>query len=126
MSAVQQLYNRLSKKELSSYELTEVYLNRITEENSSLGTYLTLCPEKALSQAKDVDIRRVKGEPLHPLAGIPMAVKDNFCTAGIPTTCASRMLRDFLPPYTATCVRRLEEAGGVMLGKLNLDEFAMG
>lgn len=126
MSALQQLYNRLSKKELSSYELTEVYLDRITEENPSLGAYLTLCPEKALSQAKEVDFRRAKGETLHPLAGIPMAVKDNFCTAGIPTTCASRMLRDFLPPYTATCVRRLEEAGGVMLGKLNLDEFAMG
>lgn len=126
MSTLQQLSVQLSKKEISSTELTASYLARIAEENRDLGAYLTLCQEKALSFAKDVDSRRMRGEELHPLAGIPMAVKDNFCTEGIPTTCASKMLRDFIPPYSATVVNRLEDAGAVLLGKLNLDEFAMG
>ena len=126
MVTLQQVSLRLSNLEISSAELTSVYLERIGEENLDLGAYLTLCPEKALSAARAVDSRRIKGEKLHPLAGIPMAVKDNFCTEGIPTTCASKMLRDFIPPYTATAVKRLEDAGAVLLGKLNLDEFAMG
>lgn len=126
MVTLQQVSLRLSKLEISSTELTSAYLERIGEENLDLGAYLTLCPEKALSAARAVDSRRIKGEKLHPLAGIPMAVKDNFCTEGIPTTCASKMLRDFIPPYTATVVKRLEDAGAVLLGKLNLDEFAMG
>ncbi len=126
MMTLQQASAQLSKKEISAKELIRSYLDRIAAENRDVGAFLTLCHEKALQKAEEIDSRRMKGENLHPLAGIPMAVKDNFCTEGIPTTCASKMLRDFVPPYTATAVKRLEDAGAVMLGKLNLDEFAMG
>ena len=101
-------------------------MNRITHSNADIGAYLTLCADTAVKKAKEIDQRRAKGETLSPLAGIPMAVKDNFCTAGIPTTCASKMLKTFVPPYTATAVRRLEDAGAILLGTLNMDEFAMG
>ena len=126
MQTVKTLSQHLAHGELSSLELTETYLNRITHSNADIGAYLTLCADSAVKKAKEIDQRRAKGETLSPLAGIPMAVKDNFCTAGIPTTCASKMLKTFVPPYTATAVRRLEDAGAILLGKLNMDEFAMG
>ena len=115
----------LNAKELSSLEITKAYIENI-EKNAHLNAFITVCEEQALASAKESDQRRLSGETLHPLDGIPFAVKDNLCTSGIPTTCASKMLRDFIPPYTATAVSRLTSAGGILLGKTNMDEFGMG
>lgn len=116
----------LAARRLSAHELTEVYLAKIKENEPRIGAYLTLNGDGALAAADAVDARRAAGEKLSPLAGIPVAIKDNICTAGLRTTCASRMLADFVPPYDATAVTRLREAGAVLLGKTNLDEFGMG
>ncbi len=126
MQTIKYLSKLLFRKEISARELTVAYLDRITCQNADIGAYLTLCGEVALQKAQQVDARRMQGESLPLLAGIPMAVKDNFCTSGIPTTCGSKMLKNFFPPYTATAVKRLEDAGAILLGKLNMDEFAMG
>ena len=115
----------LQKKEISSQELTRSVLNRIFTLEERVGSYITIAEEKALEQAKQADYRIAKGE-ITPLTGIPIAVKDLICTQGIRTTCASRILEDFVPPYDATVIRKLKEAGAVILGKLNMDEFAMG
>ena len=93
--------------------------------NRELNIFLTLDEEGALERAKASDLRRAAGKA-GPLEGIPLAVKDNFCTKGIRTTCASKILENFVPPFTATAVERLEAAGAVVIGKTNLDEFAMG
>lgn len=126
MQTIKNLSRLLACRALSATELTQSYLDRISHANADIGAYLTLCGEKAIKTATEIDRRRMQGETLPVLAGIPMAVKDNFCTAGIPTTCASKMLKTFVPPYTATAVSRLEDAGAILLGKLNMDEFAMG
>ncbi len=112
--------------EYSSCELTQAYLDRIASINASIGAFLTVDTEGAMRQAQASDARRASGETLGTLDGIPYAIKDNFCTRGLRTTAASRMLADFVPPYDATVVSRLGAAGCVLLGKLNLDEFAMG
>lgn len=116
----------LDAGEYSSVELTRAFLKRIEEKEGTVGAFLTVDAEGALLAAAESDKRRAKGEGRGLLEGIPYAIKDNFCTKGIRTTCASRMLEDFVPPYDATVVERLREAGCVLLGKLNLDEFAMG
>jgi len=115
----------LQKKEISSQELTRSVLDRIFALEERVGSYITIAEEKALEQAKQADARIAKGE-ITPLTGIPIAVKDLICTQGIRTTCASKILEDFVPPYDATVIRKLKEAGAVILGKLNMDEFAMG
>lgn len=115
----------LQKKEISSQELTRSVLDRIFALEERVGSYITIAEEKALEQAKQADGRIAKGE-ITPLTGIPIAVKDLICTQGIRTTCASKILEDFVPPYDATVIRKLKEAGAVILGKLNMDEFAMG
>lgn len=112
--------------EYTAYELTQMFLKQIEEKEPTVGAYLTVDPEGALEAAKASDARRAKGTLLCELDGIPYAVKDNFCTAGMRTTCASRMLEHYIPPYDATVISRLRECGAVLLGKLNLDEFAMG
>jgi aspartyl-tRNA(Asn)/glutamyl-tRNA(Gln) amidotransferase subunit A len=109
----------------SAVELTQALLERIAQTDSQVKAYLTLTAELALEQAAAADARRAAGDDA-PLLGIPMAIKDVLCTAGVRTTCGSRILENFTPPYTATAVRRLAEAGMVMLGKTNTDEFAMG
>jgi aspartyl-tRNA(Asn)/glutamyl-tRNA(Gln) amidotransferase subunit A len=116
----------LSEKRISARELTTDYLARIEKRNPELNAYLALSPERALAQADRVDAMVARKEPLPALAGLPLAVKDVLSTRGVVTTCSSRMLEGYKPAYDATSVERLEQAGAVMLGKTNCDEFAMG
>jgi aspartyl-tRNA(Asn)/glutamyl-tRNA(Gln) amidotransferase subunit A len=111
----------------SSRELTVAYLDRIARFEGVINAFITLTPELALEKADEAD-RRLKadGEDAPPLTGLPLAIKDVLCLAGVPCTCGSKILEDFIPPYTATTVARLLEAGVVPLGKTNMDEFAMG
>ncbi len=122
---VHEALDLLRRWELSSVELTQAVLDRVLEVDNVVRAYLTLTPEVALEQAQEADARRAAGED-GPLLGIPMAVKDIICTEGVRTTCASRILEDFVPPYDATVMRLLRQAGAVLLGKTNMDEFAMG
>jgi aspartyl-tRNA(Asn)/glutamyl-tRNA(Gln) amidotransferase subunit A len=112
--------------ETAPSEVCRLLLDRIEETNDRLNAFLTVNREAALKQAAAMDSYIKSAVKTDPLAGIPVAVKDNMCTAGLRTTCGSRILGDFRPPYTATAVRRLEEAGAILLGKTNCDEFAMG
>lgn len=116
---------KLRAREISAHELTQTYLERIQQVEPAVNAYLTVVAERAIAQAKAADERRSKGED-GPLLGIPLGIKDVLTTEGVPTTAASRILEGFVPPYTATSVQRLFDAGAVMLGKLNCDEFAMG
>ena len=120
------LTDALRSRELSSREATEAYLAKIDETDSQVGAYLTVTKEEALAAAAAIDEKRAKGEDLPLLAGVPCGIKDNICTKGVTTTCASRMLEHFVPPYDATVMDALNAQGAVMLGKLNMDEFAMG
>ena len=117
---------KLRKREVSSQELTEAVFQRISETDGIVRSYITLCRDAALAQAKQADERLKRTPSASPLLGIPVAVKDNLLTKGIRTTCASRMLDNFIPPYDATVVARIRSAGAVITGKTNLDEFAMG
>lgn len=115
----------LKKKEISSVELTKHYLQRITTLDSQLNSFITVTPDQALTSAKIADERIASGNTT-PLTGIPIAHKDIFCTVGIKTSCGSKILDNFIAPYDATVVTRFKEAGTVLLGKTNMDEFAMG
>jgi aspartyl-tRNA(Asn)/glutamyl-tRNA(Gln) amidotransferase subunit A len=115
----------LLRKEITSVEITGSVLARIKEVDHKVHAYITLTPEVALEQAREADRILQKGEG-GPLTGIPMSIKDVICTEGIHTTCGSYILKDFVPIYDATVIRRLKEAGAVLLGKANMDEFAMG
>lgn len=126
MSVIRQLHQQLISKTRSAVEITQTYLDRITTLEPQLRSYLTVTPEVALAQAQAVDAQLARGEALGPLAGIPIGLKDNLCTQGIRTTCASRVLENFVPPYESTVTQRLQRAGAITLGKTNLDEFAMG
>ena len=121
-----ELGSALSARKISAAELTKAYVASIDKNEPQVGAYVSTDARMALDMAIAVDKRRAAGEELSPLAGIPMGVKDNICTKGVTTTCASRMLSDYVPPYDAHVVERLKAAGFVMLGKLNMDEFAMG
>jgi aspartyl-tRNA(Asn)/glutamyl-tRNA(Gln) amidotransferase subunit A len=116
----------LKKREINSVEITKSVLDRIEKVENKVDSYITIMREKALVRAKEVQERIDRGEATSPLAGIPMALKDNMCTEGIRTTCASKMLENFIPPYDSTVVKKLYEADAVIIGKLNMDEFAMG
>jgi aspartyl-tRNA(Asn)/glutamyl-tRNA(Gln) amidotransferase subunit A len=116
----------LAAKRISARELAGEFLSRIEKRNPELNAFLALSPERAYAQADALDTRIAAGEALPSLAGLPLAVKDVLSTHGVPTTCASRMLENYRPPYDATAVERLEYAGAMILGKTNCDEFAMG
>ncbi len=116
----------LAKKEVSAIEVTQSFLNRIGDLDPLLKAFVTLTPEFALKTAAEVDQKRINGKRLHPLAGVPIAIKDNICTEGIKTTCASRILSNYHPPFDATVVSSLKAIGMPLLGKTNMDEFAMG
>jgi len=121
-----QIHQLLTEKQVSSVEVTEAALNRIEQVEDRVQAFLTLTKEQALAQAKAVDEKIARGEQIAPLEGVPAAIKDNMCTKGVLTTCASKILPNFVPPYDATVVSKLNRQGVVMLGKLNMDEFAMG
>ena len=121
-----ELSGMLRSRKLGVVELTQAYLKRIDEIESKVGSYITVSRNEALKQAGKLQTEFDGGTELPPLAGIPAAIKDNMCTEGILTTCASKILKDFVPPYNATVVEKLAEQKTVLLGKLNMDEFAMG
>ncbi len=123
---ISEIHSGLGRKQFSAEELARAHFERIEREDSAVRAYLSLSPERALAQAKKVDAAIARGEPLAPLAGVPIAVKDVLLTRGLPTTCASKMLAHFIAPYDATAVERVEAAGALVLGKTNCDEFAMG
>ena len=123
---VKQLAQALDRKEVSAREAAEAYLRAIEEKDAAVGAYLTVTRELALKQADLVDEKRARGEKLPALAGVPCGIKDNICTKGTTTTCASKMLENFVPPYDAAVMEKLQGQEAVMLGKLNMDEFAMG
>jgi aspartyl-tRNA(Asn)/glutamyl-tRNA(Gln) amidotransferase subunit A len=116
----------LAAKKVSARELVAEFYARIEAKNPELNAFLTLSPDRARRQTDRIDALVAGGEPLPPLAGVPVAIKDVISTRGIRTTCGSKILQNYVPPYDATAVERLEAAGAVLLGKTNCDEFAMG
>jgi aspartyl-tRNA(Asn)/glutamyl-tRNA(Gln) amidotransferase subunit A len=123
---VERIHAGLRQKEFSAEELTRGVLEFAEAQNVKTNAYLTFCPERALTAARRVDQMLHAGDDPGPLAGVPVAVKDVIVTRGIRTTCGSRLLANYEPPYNATAVDRLEQAGGIIIGKTNCDEFAMG
>jgi aspartyl-tRNA(Asn)/glutamyl-tRNA(Gln) amidotransferase subunit A len=123
---IESVRDGLSRKQVSARELATEFYERIEARNPELNAYLTLSQERAFAQADRVDTLVAAGKPLPPLAGVPLAVKDVISTRGVRTTCGSKILENYIPPYDATAVERLEAAGAIILGKTNCDEFAMG
>ncbi len=121
-----QLLAMLQSGQATSAQLTRAFLDRIERHDETIGAFLRVDPDAAMEQAEAIDRRRSAGKPLGRLAGLPVAVKDVICIEGQTTTCASKILERFVPPYDATVVRKLKAADGVILGKTNMDEFAMG
>jgi len=126
MVSIRELHQQLVKKERSAVEITTETLERIQTLEPKLHSFLHVAADRALEQAKQVDGQIAAGEQIGLLEGIPMGIKDNMCTEGIPTTCGSRILENFVPPYESTVTGKLQQAGAIMVGKTNLDEFAMG
>lgn len=122
---IEQASDLLKNKEIASVELTRAVLDRIEAVDGKVGAFLTVDADGAMAQAEAADHRLAKGDTA-PLTGIPLGIKDLICTQGLRTTCASKMLENFIPPYDATVISRLKNAGAVIVGKLNMDEFAMG
>ena len=122
---IEEASRQLARRELSAVTLTQAVLDRIAAVDPRIGAYLTLDAEGALAQAANADRRIAQGDAT-PLTGIPLGIKDVICTQGLRTTCGSRLLENFIPPYNAAVMDKLQAAGAVILGKLNMDEFAMG
>ncbi len=123
---VHELQEKLKNKELTITEITQAYVDRINEKEKDVEAFVTTLKDEALAQAKDIQAKVERGEIKGELAGIPIGIKDNLCTKGIRTTCSSRMLEDFIAPYNATIVEKVNNENMINLGKLNMDEFAMG
>ena len=123
---VHELIEKLEKKELTSTEIIQSYVDRIKEKELEVQAFVTILEDDALKQAKNIDEKRKLGEITNKLAGIPIGIKDNMCTKGIKTTCSSHILENFVSPYDATVVEKLNSENLIDLGKLNMDEFAMG
>ena len=123
---VHELQEKLKNKELTITEITQAYVDRINEKEKDVEAFVTILTDEALAQAKDVQAKVESGKIKGELAGIPIGIKDNLCTKGIRTTCSSRMLEDFVAPYNATIVEKVNNENMINLGKLNMDEFAMG
>ncbi|OGT97993.1 MAG: aspartyl/glutamyl-tRNA amidotransferase subunit A [Geobacteraceae bacterium GWC2_48_7] len=123
--SIEELHEKLRNREISSVEATQVFLERIENVEPKVGSFITVTTEKALSDAENAD-KRISSGDCQLLTGIPLALKDIFLTEGIRTTCGSRILQNFIPPYSATAYEKLRNQGAVLLGKLNQDEFAMG
>ncbi|MBL6700249.1 MAG: Asp-tRNA(Asn)/Glu-tRNA(Gln) amidotransferase subunit GatA [Gammaproteobacteria bacterium] len=123
--SVIEILGAIKKKDISSSELTRYYLNQIKEKDADLNCFITVTEEAAISKAQEIDNEISKGV-IKPLSGLPIAQKDIFCTKGIKTSCGSKMLDNFISPYDATVIEKLNNAGTIMLGKTNMDEFAMG
>ena len=121
-----ELSGLLRKKECSAEEITKSVLDRISAVEDRVEAFVTVTGDSALEQAREIDRKLARGDSLGALTGIPIGIKDNICTKGVRTTCSSRMLANFEPPYNATVMEKLETAGAVMVGKCNMDEFAMG
>jgi aspartyl-tRNA(Asn)/glutamyl-tRNA(Gln) amidotransferase subunit A len=126
MKTGHEIRDAILRRELSAVEATRAAIESINTRESRLRAYLTLTPERALARAKGIDERVARGENPGLLAGVPVAVKDLFCTEGVRTTSGSKILENFVPPYSATVVEKLEAAGAIIVGKTNMDEFAMG
>ncbi len=124
--SIKELVNKIQNKEISCEEVVSYYIKNIKEKEESIKAFISLQEEKALKKAKELDEKIAKGEKVGKLSGIPIAIKDNLCTNGVATTCASKMLEDFIPPYDATVIKKLQEEDAILIGKTNLDEFAMG
>jgi aspartyl-tRNA(Asn)/glutamyl-tRNA(Gln) amidotransferase subunit A len=121
-----ELSQRLASREISAAEVARAHLDRIDAVDARVHAFLHVARGEAIAQARAIDKRRIDGEELGPLAGVPVAVKDLYATVGMPTTCGSRILEGWMPPYESTITRRLREAGAILIGKTNMDEFAMG
>jgi aspartyl-tRNA(Asn)/glutamyl-tRNA(Gln) amidotransferase subunit A len=126
MASIRELHQQLTSKERSAVEIAQESLDRIQAVEPKLRSFLAVTADRALEQAKRVDAQIAAGEEIGWLAGIPTGIKDNMCTQGIATTCGSKILHNFVPPYESTVTQRLAAAGAVMVGKTNMDEFAMG
>ncbi len=126
MSSIRSLHQQLVSKERSAIEIVTATFERIEAVEDKVNAFLTLTQDEALAQAQKVDAKIAAGERIGLLEGIPIGIKDNLCTKGVPTTCGSKILAGFIPPYESTVTHKLQEAGAIMVGKTNLDEFAMG
>lgn len=124
--SIKELVSKIQNKEISCEEVVSYYIKNIKEKENHINAFISLQEEKALKKAKELDEKIKKGDKVGKLAGIPIAIKDNLCTNGVNTTCASKMLEDFVPPYDATVIKQLQQEDAILIGKTNLDEFAMG